>query len=229
MNKAKLFGRYFSAYLKFSFYENQLALIEGRNYQLIYAFFDILCELKTSSSTTSTSIASSISLLEKGVESFIACSQQKYIFLKECDQKIDTKDETIIDKFNEDFSSIFDEFVIVYTQMIKYKDSLLIEELLIEFNNFLSHFIYFIKDNDCSSGKSHLFRGCLDGYKDIILENTIVLVSNKDLINRFITLRIDENKDIGKILNNNYENILNEYKEIAFKFITMLNCSVIEK
>ena len=239
MDKDKFLVRYFKAYQKFSFYENQLALIEGRNYLLIYAFFDTLVDIKSSYNVDSGDIAKSLTLLENGVNDFILCSKQKYRFIideyekskynendiinKYNENDIINKfnENDIINKFNEKASKLFDEFVIAYTNITKHKNTNIIEEPLIEFNNFLAHFLNHIKDEKCSVGESHLFRGCLDIYKDIILDNRLILLSNIDIINKFLKLRIEEAKRVGKVLNDSYIDILNNYKEIAVEFITI--------
>ena len=221
MDKDKFLVRYFKAYQKFSFYENQLALIEGRNYLLIYAFFDTLVDIKSSYNVDSGDIAKSLTLLENGVNDFILCSKQKYRFIIDKYEKSEYNENDIINKFNEKASKLFDEFVIAYTNITKHKNTNIIEEPLIEFNNFLAHFLNHIKDEKCSVGESHLFRGCLDIYKDIILDNRLILLSNSDIINKFLELRIEEAKRVGKVLNDSYIDILNNYKEIAVEFITI--------
>ena len=221
MDKDKFLVRYFKAYQKFSFYENQLALIEGRNYLLIYAFFDTLVDIKSSYNVNSGDIARSLTLLENGVNDFILCSKQKYCFIIDEYGKSKYNENDIINKFNEKASKLFDEFVIAYTNITKHKNTNIIEEPLIEFNNFLAHFLNHIKDEKCSVGESHLFRRCLDIYKDIILDNRLILLSNSDITNKFLKLRIKEAKRVGKVLNDSYIDILNNYKEIAVEFITI--------
>ena len=221
MNKDRFLVRYFKAYQKFSFYENQLALIEGRNYLLIYAFFDTLVDIKSSYGVDGGDIARSLTLLESGVNEFVLCLKQKYCFIIDEYEGSKYDENDIADKFNTKASRLFDEFIIAYTNIIKHKNTNIIEEPLIEFNNFLAHFLNYIKDEKCSAGESHLFRGCLDIYKDIILDNSIILVSNSNMIDKFLKLRIEESKKVGKILNDSYIDVLNNYKEIAVEFITI--------
>ena len=188
---------------------------------MIYAFFDTLVDIKSSYNVNSGDIARSLTLLENGVNDFILCSKQKYCFIIDEYEKSKYNENDIINKFNEKASKLFDEFVIAYTNITKHKNTNIIEEPLIEFNNFLAHFLNHIKDEKCSVGESHLFRRCLDIYKDIILDNRLILLSNSDITNKFLKLRIKEAKRVGKVLNDSYIDILNNYKEIAVEFITI--------
>jgi hypothetical protein len=219
MSNDNFLGRLFKAYCKFSFYENQVALIEGRNYILIYAFYESLVYIKSSSKSAS-DIARKLTLLEKGVEQFILCLKNKYDFLKDINTKCEDvfevlKKEHIIDKFNS-ISELFDEFVESYMYISKFVDSHLNENMLIEFNNFLSYFLNHIKNDEYSVGLSHLYRGSLDGYKDIILNNKIILLSNISMRDDLVSLRIDEMNNVGKLVSGSYDKaILQRYKTIA--------------
>ena len=66
-------GRFFESYQKFNFYENQVALIEGRNYLLIYAFYETLNYIR--SDKQESDVLEKIKLLEEGVDNFILCSR----------------------------------------------------------------------------------------------------------------------------------------------------------
>ena len=225
--REKLLKRVFKDYLRFFYYENQVAFFEGRNFEIIYAFYDTLSTLR-SRDTELKDWMEKVNLLSELVDDFITCSNMTYPFIlqnKDNSSLEKIQYNEIIEKFNDASSEYFDRFYIAYTLMQNYKKVDLIEELLIEFNNYMSHFVSYILNDKLSNGISHLYRACLDGYKDIILENNVILLSNIELRNEFINLRIKECSNIG-VNENNKLFILEEYQEIATNIVTLYNCNV---
>jgi len=227
--REKLLGRFFEDYCKFFYYENQVALFEGRNYHLIYAFYATLSTLR-SKDTTSMQWMEKVNALSELVDNFVVCTTTMYPFLKKdsnCCKFIKEKDsDLIVSLFNEKSSCMFDEFYKTYSTVTAYKRAEIIEEMLIEFNNYLSHFVKYIDDQTVSTGQSHLYRGCLDGYKDIILEKNILLLADTKLRDRFINLRIKECSTIG-ISEKDKLDILtgaDGYRQISEDILTMSNC-----
>lgn len=226
--RENLIYRVFKDYCRFFYYENQVALLEGRNYETIYAFYDTLSTLRAKESNLNDWMAK-VNVLTEIVTSFIGCSKITYPFLLSDDENccnFDKKDityEKVVDFFNTTSSYMFEEYYISYSLVSNYKESEIIEELLIEFNNYMSHFVKYITNQDVSSGISHLYRAYLDGYKDIILENIIILLSDIKMRDEFISLRVKECSKIG-IKEQDKVEILNIYKEIAENIITVCRC-----
>ena len=221
---------FFLEYCRFFIVENQVALIEGRNYYLIYAFFDTLSYIE-SKNVDLDKCKEKLEILKELVKEFLNCSLTRYPYIKYAKEhsniynsikQIDFK--KVIEAFNNSVKNMFDLFYETYSIVSKYKQVEIIEELLIEFNNFLSHFIRHLINSNLSSGISHLYRGCLDGYKDIILENNILLLSDTEQRDFFINLRIKESENIGK---NEFSkiDILYDYKEISINLLTMHMCN----
>ena len=221
---------FFLEYAKFFIVENQVALIEGRNYRLIYAFFDTLSYIELKNVRLN-KCKEKLKIPKELVEMFLSCSLIRYPYIKYVEEnsdiynsieQIDVKE--IIKIFNNSVGNMFDLFYQTYCIVSNYKQVEIIEELLIEFNNFLSHFIRHLINSDLSSGISHLYRGCLDGYKDIILENNILLLSDTKQRDSFINLRIKESNNIGK---NEFSkiDILYTYREISINLLTMCMCN----
>lgn len=223
--RENLLKRVFKDYCRFFYYENQLALFEGRNFEVIYAFYDTLSTLR-SKNTTSKDWMEKVNTLTNIVNDFVNCSNSIYPFLLQDENCCDLGDisySNISTKFNDNVSDYFDKFYITYSLVMRYKEAFIIEELLIEFNNYMSHFVKYIVDDSISSGVSHLYRACLDGYKDIILENNIPLLSDTTLRDRFINLRVAECSRIG-INENDKLSILEEYYQITTDILTLYNC-----
>ena len=222
---------FFLEYCRFFIVENQVALIEGRNYYLIYAFFDTLSYIE-SKNVGLDKCKEKLEILKELVKEFLNCSLTRYPYIKYATKEhsniynsikqIDFK--KVIEAFNNSVKNMFDLFYETYSIVSKYKQVEIIEELLIEFNNFLSHFIRHLVNSDLSSGISHLYRGCLDGYKDIILENNILLLSDTEQRDFFINLRIKESENIGK---NEFSkiDIVYAYREISKNLLTMYMCN----
>jgi len=217
---------YFIEYCKFFYIENQVALIEGRNFFLIYLFFDVLSDIENRF-VDMDKCKEKVKILKLSVDTFISCTKMKYPFVVQkfdnCNLLKKLTNQNFIQKFNNSTNTIFQEFYIMYSNLSSYKDREIIEELLIEFNNYLSHFVKYMLDVNLPSGYSHLYRACLDGYKDIILENNIILISDKDAISKFITLRIEETDNIG----NGEEDklfVLQKYREISENLLTIHQC-----
>jgi hypothetical protein len=230
MSKNNLLCDLFKSYCKFLVIENQTALIEGRNYNVIYMFLINMSYILVKDGINFDEAEKSIQDTKSVVDDFIEVSQKKYdyIKIKNC-CKYDDKLSMESFHFKQEEESIFEDFYKVYSIYSHYKKVVIVEELLIEFNNFLSHFAQHITDSNKSTGVSHLYRGCLDGHKDIIKENNKVLISKDypELIKDFIKLRIYETKDIGntnKIFSvvNKSSNILRMYDDISNSIITIL-------
>jgi len=217
---------YFAEYCKFFYIENQVALIEGRNFFLIYLFFDVLSDIENRS-VDMDKCKEKVEVLKLSVDTFISCTYTKYPFVVQkfdnCDLLEKLTKQDFIKKFNNSTTNIFQEFYIMYSNLSMYKDREIIEELLIEFNNYLSHFVKYMFDKNLSSGYFHLYRACLDGYKDIILENNIILISDNDAISKFITLRIEETDCIGNSEEDKLS-ILQKYREISENILTIYQC-----
>jgi hypothetical protein len=219
---------FFLEYSRFFIVENQIALIEGRNYYLIYAFFDTLSYIESKNMNLDT-CKEKIKVLQESVKIFLSCSLTKYPYVKYIEEYSDISIEQIdfkevIKIFNNSVGNMFDNFYKTYSLVSNYKQVEIVEELLIEFNNFLSHFVKHIANQDLSSGISHLYRGCLDGYKDIILENNILLLSNTNERDKFINLRLLECDNIGK---NEFDkmDILYDYQQISVNLLTTYICN----
>lgn len=224
MEKDRLLKRFFQLYRRFSFYENQVSFIEGRNYYLIFAFYDVLVNIKTKYNISAGEIARDLTDLEKGINIFIAECQNKYPFVVSYNENAEFNEKVIIEKFNSEVSDYFDEFVIAYNHLMNYKDGLLLEELLIEINNFLSHFVNFVTKDYFSSGKSHLCRGALDGYKEIIYNENKVLIAHADLIKDLVAIRINELQNIGNMTNeNSCIDVIGSYKNIGITILQLIN------
>jgi len=220
--RENLLFRLFKDYYKFFYIENQIALIEGRNYEIIYIFYDTLSTIR-SKDTTSSQWMEKLNKLTQIVDDFVSCSFAMYPFLQKSDETFNPNKNIIIKSFNDNVSDIFDQFYITYSRVSTYKQSMIVEELLIEFNNFLSHFTRYILDQDLSSGVTHLYRGCLDGYKDIVLENTTMLLSDIDMRDKFIDLRVQECDNIG-LKEENKLFILEIYKQITEDILSLYQC-----
>ena len=227
--REKLLGRFFKEYCKFFYYENQVALFEGRNYKLIYAFYSTLSTLRAKESTSKQWMGK-LNGLSELVDDFIVCSKSMYPFLKKdtncCEFTKDIKFDLIVDLFNKKTSDMFDEFYKAYTVVTIYKNVNIINEMLIEFNNYLSHFVKYIDDQTLATGTSHLYRGCLDGYKDILLENNILILSDTILRDRFIDLRIQECSTVGTKETDKLDILCgnNGYRQISEDILSMSNC-----
>jgi len=164
-----------------------------------------------------------LNIVSKIVDDFISCSVSMYPFLIKNENNFTQDKDIIIKSFNDNISDMFDQFYITYSRVSEYYESIIVEELLIEFNNFLSHFVSYTINQDLPMGISHLYRGCLDGYKDIILKNNLILLSDTDMRDKFMALRIRECDNIG-IKEEDKFFLLDEYKKITEDILTLYQC-----
>ena len=223
----ELLKSYLKSYCIFSFYENQVALKEGRNYNTILIFVNILIDMKTKDKDFEY-IRESIYDLNELIEEFIAQCNKRYDFLSPIEKDVcshieDYKRDDIRKLFNDKIGVLFEEFTVAHSKAIENKDCIFIEEILIEFNNFLSHFNSFIKDNKLNPGLGHIYRACLDGHKDIIIQHVSqASFSDHDILKQLSKLRIDEQEKLGKFSRNkDGMGIIRQYRDIAQTLTTL--------
>jgi hypothetical protein len=134
--------------------------------------------------------------------------------------------------------SDFKEFFISYDYLNSYynvEEEVLFKDLLIELNNALSHILTAIincyessqsikevennLDNEnIKRAKSHLHRGALDGYKEIIRLNRDSVIKDKKLFDSYIIIREMESLKIGKD-ETKKNNIVEQYKALSIDII----------
>ena len=107
------------------------------------------------------------------------------------------------------------EFFEAYETLIKHVKENKINNILVEFNNTLSHILFAIENNETfkvniNRAKSHLYRAILDCYKEILILNKNLIKDNEY---QYIKIRKKEALHIGKTEDIKKE-IIREYKNL---------------
>lgn len=122
--------------------------------------------------------------------------------LNEVFRKLDNRND-FIDDINISIVSLHN-FFLAYSVLVKHKNKLFIKELLVEFNNFLSHTVQAViepktKDSNMIRASAHLHRGVLDSFKTIIHDNAEKIMVDNKLLKSFFKIRNIELDLIGEI------------------------------
>lgn len=234
MNRTFL-GKYFSIYCKFFNSDIESSVISDRNFNIIEAFYISLMVLIEKD----ISIANTKEYL-KNLEKVVNIENEMYNNLKiyDCDtinkidklQRISVMFELTIHSFIV-YSEAYQITYNAYTKSMSEEEvnHRLFQDLLIEFNNALSHLLTAITSNNkkvvgknTNRAKTHLLRGALDSYKELIgLNNDLVInssipyprLNNMTMYEYYLTLREMEAKSIGSIENN--IKIIEDYEKLC--------------
>jgi hypothetical protein len=238
MPKPLLINKYFKLYRDFFNTDLESSIIEDRSFQTIELFRislisilhkdiiledakELLNELKN------------VILEEKRYFNQITIFEEKYSALSDVTNKFKKVHDSIIEFF-EAYTYISE---VLAGNENEYR---ILQDILVEFNNAMSHFLTAIytdgkkdgrsKENiklNISKSNSHLYRGALDAFKEIIKINQMkvrrdkekkALLNNTTLEDFYIQTRILEANNIGKRESEKKE-ILNNYKKLAMLVI----------
>lgn len=234
LNQAFSLIKLFKSYCNFYYVENQVALIDGRNYDIIFLIMKELERITTNSADSK--LDQVITLIDTYIEETIAeygthaygedsCQFSNSIF----PGKIKTifEDHDLVKYFKAYYDAY--ELLFLYNDMQEHK----FEVLLVEFNSALSHLLlalsYEPNDNvytqNITRAKSHIYRACLDAYKEIIVNevyrgNNEVYSIPHDIKRDLFILRLKEIKKVGYSENNKLD-MVNEYYNIAYKLMNL--------
>ena len=220
-----LYYKFLSIYKQFYYYDLKYSLLLGREYELIYAFMKVYNDaiLNVSINTND-----AIDILDNF----------KTNFVDEYTLRLDNifDDKIVVDEIDIDETEIFEilkstddmweEFIQSNNLLSKDTDAIYHKVLLIEVNNFFSHIISSIDDKNKSTdnnkrANSHLYRACIDGYKEILNEYSKHICANKTIRDDFLTTRILEGSLIGHKSQKEKMNIVQGYKDISNNLVSI--------
>ena len=199
-------------YKKFLECDLESSLIDGRNFTIINMFFKIL-ELLIDKNVSNEDVLKAIVIIEKMIE------EEKLKYLN-----ISLKNLNISTSYSQrEINSLveyFKKFIEAYSLLIEIiNEKKKINDILVEFNNALSHILAVLankqKSSNLQKAKSHLHRGVLDCYKEIIQLNANKIKNNKILYSEYLDIRKYEYSHIGN--SKNTTEIINKYFDIINK------------
>jgi len=203
--RGELYVQYLQIYCNFFVKDNLYSLLDGRSYKDILLFLDVLETLFDDDY--------SIKELE---ESIYELSENIELYTNEIKENISTQRIYCSEFSNKSItlpmvSSVFQtmeyrqvlfDFFVAYNFASKIYNSDMLDAPLIEFNNYLSHILRYVLDDEkkenLSRANGHLYRSVLDIYKGYIVSNDRIIIDNDELKNDLVELRIKEMNLIGK-------------------------------
>lgn len=211
---AKIYCRYYRL-------ENAIAYIDGRNYRLVLAFLKILVHtLDAQSESEFDQVKSKICDLDSAVTLFHQESEASYpkivqMLSNTCDQEQCERINLVpFESFKDHYFHIA-RFHEAYVFCQHYFAAEILDAMLIEFNNYLSHLVAMLL-GDRDGGLGHLSRGALDGYKEILAENMPKITLNDELLKLYIKIRCLESSTIGKkISDSDRKEIVQNYRTLT--------------
>lgn len=205
-NNIPLFQRYMIAYSVFFNSDLESSLLYGRNFDIINMFLQTL-EMLIDKEVDINFTIKALNQLEIVVND----EHKKYNFI---DLKHNIRISDKQRQINE-LVKYFKKFFESYSLLIEIIDEQKkINDILVEFNNALSHILNAVTNKksplNFKRAKSHLYRGVLDCYKEIIQLKSEIIINNPLLEKQFLLLRQKEAKLVG-ISEDAKLKILNEY------------------
>lgn len=213
---------FFYKYHEFYFTENQVCLIDGRDYLTISILLKNLEKILKKEFYRKDTLN-----FDKLIREYIKDTANNYSLnaipkYKKSFENHDYRRKVVHNVFSY-LNEYLTDFYDAYELSFLYYDNELIDSNLVEFNNTLSHIATALSTNDKSilesnkkKAKVHLYRGALDAYKDIItkLNNKI----DKETQQKLFTLRLLELNGVG-VYEDKKKYILDKYKNIAWELM----------
>lgn len=221
----ELVKKFFKIYCKFFKADVYVSLLYGREYKTIYAFMKVYNDSVLDTNISGADSHEKLDELSDIVDEYIDNIKTNFSFFDEkedyfdCECNFDNLGFERLYAFMSNTTDIYEAFAKSYNQLSKYEDATMLHGLLIEYNNFLSHVIkYFCNENDSSNldrATAHLYRGAIDGYKEIIDDEKLLILPNGVLFSEFIEIRNDEVNLIGKKTSNDKIIIIDKYSTLC--------------
>lgn len=226
-----LINKYFKLYCKFFNVDIETAILEGRSFDII-DLFRINLALLLDKKVTYKAVNESLSALEEAIDeekctySHLALYNETNIVWSSVRPEY-VKSQTYFISFIESYDFAFDALELDASDRK-------IQDLLVEFNNALAHLLssFFqkedaIRDSNVKKTNTHLYRGILDSYKEVIHKNHDILRNNtnpikqldaKTYLDFYLTLRTCEATTIG-IDESDKNTLLVDYKRLAWNLV----------
>jgi len=225
--KPLLISRYFRIYTLFLNIDVETAILEGRDFNIIN-LFRINLELLFEKNVEIKKANQSLKALEELIKEERAIYNSISIY-----NNNDFTYSLIRNGFEECyeyFIEFFEAYEFVYN-VFEGDEGRKFQDILVEFNNALSHLIAFAYNHNETNIKkaiSHLYRGILDCYKEIIHKNYDIVKENDQIIKQlddktylqyYIDLRKEEASNIGADEAIKKDNILKGYKQLSWLLV----------
>lgn len=214
-----LYAHFFSSDL-------EAALLEGRNFKIIGAFMRYHAQL-IDEDITPNNLLRAYNDLRASVKSYILKYDNfKYDFpIGTVTGSKDIFNEKLVEEFNDYFSKFIDAYNFLSAvlgdenddeQIGKYRE---LKDLLIEYNNALSHLIIGAFQNKNSvinnykRARNHLYRGTLDAYKYSIVIQHPILDKKHAQWSNYKKVRVREALDTG--INSTPIEVIDDYNRLS--------------
>jgi len=208
LSDTNLFYNYLISYSIFFKYDLHYSLIEGRDFTKIDFFRKILQHFFNKKNTKK-QIQESL----RELRAYLNPSKKTSINIK---FNFNHHHFKINNKSLKELEFYFLEFFVAYEFLVLIEQrNEKINNILVEFNNSLAHILFALENNNnflmkinINKAKSHLYRGTLDCYKEILLANPSIIKKNYNLylkIRAKEALNMGKSEDIKKILVEKYK------------------------
>ncbi len=224
LNK-ELLKKYFNIYSDFFFIENQVSIIDGRTFDIIYIFFLELGRIIKDPKKSKIQELS-ISVNEYNEEMRTTYGTHAYRNFK-----ISSNLNIFDTIFNDEFIKFLKNFYQSYDQISMYTNQHMNDVLLVEFNDMLAHILVALMNQNnnenfmrnVSNAKTHLYRASLDGYKEIIVEESYRDNDEYhnipiDIKRELFVIRLKEIISIGSTISQRIK-FINSYRSLAVKLM----------
>lgn len=227
----------FHLYSHFFENENKVSLLDRRDFKKIYVFKELF-KFILDSNFDQTKVTKLTILTRKIVKidyydylrsnfnNNIISQHKSDAILAMYNHSEENRDK-VINLFNNSIESL-SNFFLSYSMLSKLKNETYLEELLIEFHNYLSHLVQAIVDPNSykinlQRANAHLHRAVLDAFKVIIHQMRSYIKADQDLLNSFYLVRERELNLIGILESEKKEDYSKYDIQLMYhKFITKL-------
>jgi len=228
-----LIHRFFNAYCKFFNSDLESAIIAKRNFAIINVFRVALATLLSGSIKNNNKLLNTINALENVID--IERELYSEINIYKCIGGYRNTIKEIFDEIDKCVVHFLDAYEFLYEVYNEDEEDRKFQDILVEFNNALSHIMTALQNQEddtikipnISKAKTHLYRGSLDSYKEVIIKNKSIVMANTQKITRlgnktfkeyYIDLRKYEASHIGRTEKQN-EEIINRYRKLAWSLV----------
>lgn len=206
--------RFIVNYCKFFNKDIEDSLLHGRNFEQILLFLSVLTIIIDEEIALSKK-NEVLSELEKSVNAYTKSKSYAYV---DCTKIRNIDVDATINEILPYFVKFIDSYEALYEVIRPNENSvaIMLEDMLIEFNNALSHILMAClnvnKSANIVRANTHLYRGTLDGYKEIIIERAEIIKRDSGLRKTYKDIRKREIDVIGDATGNKND-IAESYKD----------------
>lgn len=225
-----LINKFFKIYCKFFHIDIETAILEGRSFDIIDLFrinIGLLIDKNAKAKNVLKSLSALDELVDEELETF------RIVKIYECNNIGTYSIKGNFEQIKEYITTFIQAYEFTFDALELDSKDRKIQDLLVEFNNALSHVLSSLFQNKQESivniekSKTHLYRGILDAYKEVIHKHSNIVradarlhakLDEKTFLNYYVDIRVFEANSIGKY-ENGKEKLLKMYKSLAWELV----------